>query len=57
MFSTAVAGVPSTAPPVGLLSVRPTVRGPFTSVSFRTETVKVRLASLAPKLSVPAVTT
>jgi hypothetical protein len=55
MVSTAVAWLPSVAPPVGLLSVRLIVSLPSTTVSLMIGTVKVLLVSPAAKVNVPLV--
>ena len=47
------AGLPSVAPPVGLLSVKVSVSLPSTALSSRTATVNVLLASPVAKVSVP----
>jgi hypothetical protein len=53
MVNTTDAGLPSVAPPVGLLNVKVTVSLPSTAVSSRTVTVNVLLASPSAKVSVP----
>ena len=52
IVSTAVAGAPRVAPPVGLASVRVTVSAGSTVVSFTIGTVTVLLVSPPPKLTV-----
>ena len=55
IVSTAVSGVPSVAPPVGLLKVRFTVSSDSSSVSLTMGIAKVLLVTPAPKVSVPDV--